>query len=300
MGTTVASDRAISADFPFTSHYVKIYGARMHYVDEGSGEPILFLHGNPESSYIWRNVIPRLTALARCIAPDLIGMGKSDKPEIEYHFLDHAHYVEEFIRKMELNNITLVIHDWGSALGLYYAMRHEKNIRGIALMEAFLMPIERWDLFGSRDVQELFKAFRTPGIGWDLIVNQNVFIEGIPKGVVREITEKEMEHYREPFLNPESRKPLWRWPNEIPIEGRPPGVTEIVQNYNQWLRKTEIPKLLFYAKPGILVTASTVTWCKQHLKNLKVINIGPGIHYIQEDNPHLIGEQLATWYTDLH
>ena len=237
--------------------------------------------------------------MGRCIAPDLIGMGKSDKPEIEYRFFDHVKYVEGFIEQMGLKNITLVIHDWGSALGFHYAMRHESTIKGIAFMEAFLMPIPRWEMFGPKDIRELFQAFRTPEVGWDMIVNQNVFIEGMQRAVVRRLTEEEMNHYREPFKDPASRKPVWRWPNEIPIEGKPPDVTEIVKTYNKKLQQSELPKLLFYATQGILISTPMVEWCQKNLKNLKLINIGPGIHYIQEDNPHLIGSELANWYRSL-
>lgn len=295
----MVNPQEISADFPFQPHYVEIHGSKIHYVDEGSGDPILFLHGNPESSYIWRNIIPYLTSMGRCLAPDLIGMGKSDKPEIEYRFFDHIKYAEGFIQQLDLKNITLVIHDWGSALGFHYAMRHENNIKGIAFMEAFIMPIPKWEMFGPKDIIGLFQAIRTPEVGWDMVVNQNLFIEGMQKAVVRKLSEEEMNHYRKPFKDPASRKPVWRWPNEIPIEGSPPDVTEVVKTYNKKLQQSELPKLLFYATPGILISAPMVEWCQKNLKNLKVINIGPGIHYIQEDNPHLIGSELANWYKSL-
>jgi haloalkane dehalogenase len=268
-------------------------------VEEGSGDPILFLHGNPTSSYLWRNIIPHLTSRGRCIAMDLIGMGKSDKPDLEYRFFDHAKYVEGFIEKLGLKNITLVVHDWGSGLGFHYAMRNESNVKGLAFMEAILMPVPAWDTFpeGARD---MFKAFRTPEVGWDMIVNNNVFVEQVlPGAVVRTLTDGEMSHYREPFLEPASRKPVWQWPNEIPIEGEPADVVEAVAAYNQKLQESELPKLLFYATPGALTGAPIVEWCKENLKNLKTVGIGPGIHYLQEDNPQLIGSELATWYQSL-
>jgi haloalkane dehalogenase len=290
------NDQPISADFPYQPHYIEVHGSRLHYVDEGSGEPILFLHGNPESSYIWRNIIPYLTPLGRCIALDLIGFGKSDKPNIEYRFFDHVKYVEGFIEKMRLKNITLVVHDWGSALGFHYATRHEDNVKGVAFMEAILMPIPRWDMFPI-DFQQLFQAFRTPGVGWEMLVNQNMFIEQVlPGGVVRKLTEAEMNHYREPFKEPASRKPIWRWPNEIPIEGTPADVVEAVANYNQKLQQSKLPKLLFHGTPGASISAPVVEWCRQHLPNLTRVDIGPGIHFLQEDNPHLIGSELANWH----
>ncbi len=295
----MATAQEISADFPFKSNYVEVHGSKMHYVDEGSGDPILFLHGNPTSSYLWRNIIPHLTSLGRCIAPDLIGMGKSDKPDLEYRFFDHVKYVEGFIEKLGLKNITLVIHDWGSALGFHYAMRHEDNIKGIAFMEAILMPVPSWDAFPP-EFQEVFKAFRTPEVGWDMLVNNNMFVEQIlPGAVVRKLTEAEMNHYREPYQEPDSRKPLWRWPNELPIEGEPADVVEAVETYNRWLQQTDLRKLLFYGNPGALITAPVLELCKQTLKNLRTVDIGQGIHFLQEDNPHLIGSELASWYKGL-
>ncbi len=289
----------ISADFPFESNYIEVHGSKIHYVDEGSGDAILFLHGNPTSSYLWRNIIPYLTPMGRCVAMDFIGMGKSDKPDIEYRFFDHVKFVESFIDKMGLRNVTLVIHDWGSALGFYYAMRHEDNIKGIAFMEAIVIPFN-WEMF-PENVREIFQAFRTPEVGWDMIVNNNVFVERIllSEGIVRGLTDEEKNHYREPFRNPASRKPVWRWPNEIPIERQPADVTKTVEAYNQWLQKTELPKLLFYATPSAILPSPIVEWCRQNLKNLKTVDIGKGIHYLQEDNPHLIGSELAKWYHSL-
>ena len=289
----------ISAEFPFKSRFIEVNGSNLHYVEEGEGDPILFLHGNPTSSYLWRNIIPHVTSLGRAIAPDLIGMGKSDKPDIEYSFFDHVKYVEGFIEKMGLKNITLVIHDWGSALGFYYAMRHPENLKGLAFMEAILAPIPSWDGF-PEEVKEMFQAFRTPEVGWDMIVNQNMFVEQVLPGLVaREMSQAEMDHYREPFIEPSSRKPVWRWPNEIPIAGDPPEVVEAVSAYNQWLQQSDLPKLLFYGAPGILGSPQMVEWSIQNLKNLKTVDIGPGIHFLQEDNPHLIGAELAEFYKGL-
>jgi haloalkane dehalogenase len=293
------SEKTISPVFPFQSHFVEVHGSQLHYIDEGKGDPVLFLHGNPTSSYLWRNIVPYLKGSARCIALDLIGMGKSDKPDLKYRFFDHVKYVEGFIEALNLQNVTLVIHDWGSALGFHYASRHEGNIKGLAFMEAVLMSIPSWDMI-PEDVRKLFQAFRTPQVGWDLIVNQNAFIEQvIPGTVVRKMTEEEMNHYKEPFQDPVSRKPLWRWPNEIPIAGEPADIVAVVNAYNQWLQQTELPKLMFYAQPGAAVTALLMAWCKDHLKNLAMVDIGPGLHFLQEDNPHVIGSELARWYATL-
>jgi haloalkane dehalogenase len=291
------TNQNISAEFSFASHFIEVHGSKLHYVDEGSGDPILFLHGNPTSSYLWRNIIPYLTSKARCLAPDLMGMGKSDKPDSEYRFFDHVQYVEGFIEKMDLKNLTLVIHDWGGALGFHYAMRHEENIKGIAFMETILMP--EWEV-NSPEARDIFKAFRTPEVGWDLLVNKNIFVERIlPSGINRELTAEEMDHYREPFLEPASRKPIWRWPNELPINGEPEDVVNAIESFNLKLQQSDLPKLLFYAEPGAIFPAHVIDWCRGNLKNLKTINIGPGNHFIQEDNPHLIGSELAHWYDTL-
>jgi len=291
----MVESQEISADFPFESNYVEVLGSKMHYVDEGSGDPVLFLHGNPTSSYLWRNIIPHISSSSRCIAPDLIGMGKSDKPDIEYRFFDHVRYLDGFIEELGLENLVLVIHDWGSALGFHYARRHQDNVMGLAFMEAILAPLPDWDIWPEAG-RRIFQGFRTPDVGWDLIVNRNFFVERIlPSSVTRQLGQEEMDYYREPFLDPPSRKPLWRWPNEIPIEGEPADVTRAVDEYNQWLSNTDLPKLLFYAQPGFLITEPMVEWCRDNLGNLKMVDIGEGIHFIQEDNPHLIGEELDRW-----
>ncbi|MCH9039618.1 MAG: haloalkane dehalogenase [Chloroflexi bacterium] len=293
------TNQEISADFPYESHYVDVLGSKMHYVEEGEGDPILFLHGNPTSSYLWRNIIPHVTSLGRAVAPDLIGMGKSDKPDIEYRFFDHVRYVDGFIEALGLKNITLVIHDWGSALGFHYAHRNDSNIKGIAFMEAILMPIPSWDMMPEQ-MREIFKNLRDPEVGYEMVVNQNFFVEQLlPMAINRQLTEEEMDRYREPYLEPSSRKPLWVWPNEIPIEGQPADVAEVVGAYSQWLQQTELPKLLLYGNPGAIITAPTVEWAKQSLKNLSTVDIGEGVHYLQEDNPHQIGSEIAEWIKKL-
>ncbi len=288
----------ISEKFPFKSRYVEIDGSKMHYIDEGEGDPILFLHGNPTSNYLWRNIIPYLVPHGRCIAPDLIGMGKSDKPDLDYRFFDHSKYLEGFIEKLDLSNITVVLHDWGSALGFHYAMRNENNIKGIAFMEALLVAM-KWDDFPSSE-KIGFKLFRTAGIGWFMISVMNMFLtQLLPKMIVRKLSVEEKEYYRRPFKTIQSRRPIRQWPCEIPIDGQPSDVYEMMKNYNQKLQKSNLPKILFFANPGAIIDSNAVDWCKQNLKNLSMVDIGEGLHYVQEDNPHLIGEQLAKWFQNI-
>lgn len=288
----------ISPEFDFESRFIDVLGAKIHYIESGAGDPILFLHGNPTWSYLWRNVIPHVAPSGRCIAMDLIGMGRSAKPDIEYRFVDHARYVEGFIEKMGLTNVTLVLHDWGSALGFHYAMRHEANVKGIAFMEAILRPTT-WAEFPN-EVRMGFRLLRTPVIGKAMVMGMNVFVEKIlPKATVRKLTEREMSFYREPFRRMKDRTPMWRWPNEIPIDGTPADVTAIVEEFNRKLRGSNLPKLLVYAQPGAIMRGPLVEWCRQNLKNLTTVDIGSGLHYLQEDNPEMIGTELAKWYKGL-
>ncbi len=261
--TLVTDDKAISAAFPFESKFIEVEGSKIHYVEEGTGDPIVFLHGNPTSSYLWRNIIPYAAKVGRAIAPDLIGMGKSDKPDIEYRFFDHVPYVESFIEQLGLQNITLVIHDWGSGIGFHYASRHEDNVKGLAFMEAIL-PMS-WDTFPEEGV-EMFKSFRTKDVGEDMLIKKNMFVENVlPAFVVRTLTDEEMGHYREPYKEESARKPVWRWPNELPIDGEPPEVWEAVTAYQEWLQRTEVPKILLDASPGAIMSPELVEWFSSNL-----------------------------------
>ena len=286
---------SISAAFPYTSKFIEVNGSKMHYIDEGQGEPILFLHGNPTSSYLWRNIIPYLNTSTRCIALDLIGMGKSDKPNIPYTFIDHYHYVKAFIEKLELKNITLVIHDWGSALGFYYAFEHQHNIKGIAFMEGIYKTV-KWKALPNT-MKRGFKMMRMPFIGWLMISVGNIFIKKLlPKAIIRKLTEEEFAHYAAPYKTLSSRKPLRVWPTQIPFDGHPKNVHECVLQYHHWLKETQIPKLLLYAKPGLLIRKKDITWMEANFRVLKTVFIGKGLHYIQEDTPNEIGTELAAWY----
>ncbi len=290
----------ISPDFDFIHSHVKVLNSQMAYIDTGSSSTatVLFLHGNPTSSYLWRNVIPLVAPKARCIAPDLIGMAYSQKPpDIEYSFADHARYLNAFVEAiMPEGQIVLVLHDWGSALGLDWARRNEHRLAGLASME-FLTPYPSWDDFPVRPrSKELFRAFRTPGVGEKMLIEENAFIEVVlPGAVVRPLSEKEMDHYRRPFLSPESRRPLFKFPNSIPIAGSPADGGEIIARYYDWLLSNHLPKLFFWVTPGSLITESKAKELTSKLHNTRRVALGPGIHYVQEDNPHLIGSEIADW-----
>src|SRR2546428_4167335 len=208
---------AISADLPFAVRDVQVHGASMAYIDEGSGDPIVFLHGNPTSSYLWRNVIPHVRDVGRCIAPDLIGMGRSDKPDIGYRFVDHALYIDGFLEALGLDRITFVVHDWGSALGFDWAMRHESRVRGLAFMEAILGPVPSWEQFTAQG-REIFKKLRTPGGGETIVLDHNMFVEQLlPGSVVRSLSPAELQPYRAPFVECTASQPMLSGPRPIPV-----------------------------------------------------------------------------------
>jgi len=286
-------------DFPFESRVVEVLDARMHYVEVGQGRPILFLHGNPTWSYVWRNILPLVAEQGRAIAVDLVGMGRSSKPDILYRFADHSAYLDAFIQALGLRNLTLVLHDWGSALGFHYACQHPDNVRAMAFFEAILAPIPGWGAF-PRDLREAIQSFRDPALGCQLIIEENIFIEKVLQaGTSRALTDREMEFYREPYLKPEARAPLWRWPNELPIAGQPEDVHEVVAAYKAWLKEAPIPKLLLHASPGGLTDERAVDWCRQSLPNLTTVDLGRGLHFLQEDHPEFIGRSIGSWLRTL-
>lgn len=289
--------KEISSEFPFESKYIEVKGNKIHYVEEGDGDPILFLHGNPTSSYLWRNIIPYLSSQGRCIAVDLIGMGKSGKPDIDYGFKDSYEYLEAFIEKMELQNITLVIHDWGSGLGFNYASHHQNNIKGIAFMEAMFKTFE-YSQFPN-DIRMAMKMMRSPFMGWLMVKVFNIFIKKmIPDMIVRKLSKQEMAAYAEPYSTISSRTPLLAWPQDVPIAGKPKFSYNTVTEYVKWLKVTEIPKLCLHVEPGIAIKKEDAEWIKENLKNIKMVNLGEGLHYIQEDYPDEIGSEISKWYAE--
>lgn len=289
----------ISAEFPFESKFLDVKGSKIHYIEEGTGDPILFIHGNPTSSYLWRNIIPYLSTKGRCIAPDLIGMGKSDKPNINYGFTDSYDYLNAFIEKMGLKNVTLVLHDWGSGLGFHYANQHRDNIKGIIFMESVVGGL-KWETI-EPSVRASFKLMRTPGIGWLLVNVGNLFIKKmLPNLIKRKLTQQEQEAYASPYKTIGSRTPLRRWPEDVPIGDSTSKVGKAIEDYRTWLQETTIPKLYFYVTPGVANKAETVEWIKGNFKNLESIFLGEGLHFIQEDYPHEIGKASADWYDKIH
>ena len=295
---SVYMNKDISADFPFESHYLEVNGSKMHYIDVGDGDPVLFLHGNPTSSYLWRNIIPHVQNQGRCIAPDLIGMGKSDKPDIDYTYDDHYDYLVKFIEKLGLKNITLVIHDWGSGLGFRYAHEHQDNVKGIAFMEAMYKPMVSSEM--PKSLKYSFLMMRSKLFGWLMISVANMFVKKmVPDTIVRKLTKTEFDHYKAPFPTIASRKPVMIWPKEVPIDGKPAHSFNIIQAYSEWLHQTDLPKLFFSANPGAIIQKANADYIVENFKNLTHVNIGDGIHFIQEDNPHLIGSEIAKWHQDL-
>ncbi|MFQ5349949.1 MAG: haloalkane dehalogenase [Thermoanaerobaculia bacterium] len=294
----MTADREISAAFPFESRYVEVLGSKMHYVDEGVGEPVLFLHGNPTSSYLWRNVIPHVTPVARAVVPDLIGMGRSDKPRISYRFFDHARYLDGFVEALALERPALVLHDWGSALGFHWARRHPDRVRGLAFMEAIVRP-SSWREFPAA-YKTVFRLFRAPLTGWLMIQVLNLFLDRIlPDTVVRSLGAEEMAAYKAPYPTIASRRPLRQWPREIPIDGRPADVHDAVAAYSDWLQHTELPKLFVRVHPGAVLPRPVAEWVEASFPNLRSVDVGKGIHFIQEDHPQAIGRAVAEWLDGL-
>ena len=260
------------------------------YVETGPGDPIVFLHGNPTSSYLWRNVIPYVAQLGRCLAPDLIGMGRSGKsPMADYRFVDHARYLDAWFDVLDLKeNVILVLHDWGSALGFYRAHRFPKQVQAIAYMEAIVMP-RRWaDLDEAR--ARIFQSLRSEE-GEYLVLDENFFVEHVlPRGVLRKLSDEEMSCYRAPYSTREARLPTLMWPRELPIGGAPADVTAIVERYGTWLSRTPIPKLLIVGDPGVIVTGRSLEFCRTW-PNQQELTV-KGSHFLQEDSPDEIGAAL--------
>ena len=282
---------------PLPARYVDVHGRKMAYVEMGEGDPILFLHGNPTSSYLWRSVMPALADRGRCIAPDLIGMGRSDKlpdpgPDT-YRFVSHQRFLDGFTDAMGIDgNVTLVIHDWGSALGFDWARRHGDAVRGIAYMEAIVRPMSGWAEWPEA-ARQIFQAFRSPA-GEQMVLKKNVFVERVLTGsIIRDLSPEEMEVYRAPFREAQDRWPTLTWPRQIPIAGEPADVVEIAQEYAAWMASNDIRKLFINAEPGAILTGPVRDFCRTW-KNQEEVTV-KGIHFIQEDSGPEIGRAVAAW-----
>lgn len=274
-----------------------ISGRHMAYSEMGEGDPIVFLHGNPTSSYLWRNVMPHLADQGRCIAPDLIGMGDSEKLEPSgperYTFREHRRFLDAFLEALGIaRNVTLVIHDWGSALGFDWANRHRGAVEGIAYMEGIVRPLE-WDEW-NQDARRIFEGFRSEA-GEDMILKKNLFIEAVlPGSILRKLTDAEMAVYSRPFAEEgESRRPTLSWPRQIPLGGEPADVVELVGDYAHWMAQNGLPKLFVNAEPGAILIGAQREFCRTW-KNQTEVTV-KGSHFLQEDSPHEIGEAIANW-----
>ena len=282
---------------PLSKQHLTVNGKQMAYHDVGSGDPVVFLHGNPTSSYLWRNVVPHVSGLARCVVPDLIGQGDSEKLDDpgpgSYTFTEHRDYLDGLLDQLDLGDkITFVLHDWGSGLGFDWANRHRDRVAGIAYMEAIVRPVT-WDDW-PESARGIFEAMRSEA-GEEMVLRKNLFVEAIlPASIIRTLSDEEMDEYRRPFASPgEDRRPTLTWPRQIPLEGEPADVVEIVASYADWLSTSEVPKLFVNADPGTILTGPqrefARTWPNQTETTVA------GLHFIQEDSPHEIGEAIADW-----
>ncbi|MEE8243901.1 MAG: haloalkane dehalogenase, partial [Pseudomonadales bacterium] len=280
---------------------VDVLGQQMAYVEMGEGDPIIFQHGNPTSSYLWRNIMPHVKELGRCIALDLIGMGDSDKfddsgPD-RYTFVEHSRFFDAALDALGVeSNVTFVIHDWGSALGFHWANRNRDAVKGICYMEAIVRPVS-WDEFPAA-ARGVFEGFRSPA-GEEMVLENNVFVENVlPGSIIRDLSDEEMAVYRRPYMEPgEGRRPTLTWPRQIPIDGEPADVVAIAQDYADWLSTSEVPKLFVNADPGALTTGSAREFCRTWPNQTEVTV--KGSHFIQEDSPDEIGAALKAWLQTL-
>ena len=287
----------ISAAFPYQKQRRRVLGSEMAYVEVGEGDPIVLLHGNPTSSYLWRNVLPHLQPRGRCIAPDLIGMGDSDKlPDSgpgSYRFVEHRRYLDALLEALDVRErVILVVHDWGSALGFDWANHHRDRVRGIAYMEGIVRPIASWDEW-SAAATPIFQGFRSDK-GESMILDRNVFVERVlPGSVLRKLSEAEMTEYRKPYLEREDRWPTLTWPRQIPIAGEPAEVVQIADDYSRWMAENGLPKLFVNAEPGAILIGPVRDFCRTW-KNQTEVTV-PGSHFIQEDSGPAIGRAVAEW-----
>lgn len=293
------SELEISAEDNFERKRIEILDSEMAYIDEGEGDPLVFLHGNPTSSYLWRNIMPHCSGLGRILAPDLIGMGSSgENPNGSYRFVDHYPYIEAWFEAVGITkDVVLVVHDWGSGLGFHWANQNREKVQGVVYMEAIVRPLSFADW--PEAARGIFQGMRSPK-GEELVLERNFFVERIlPSSIMRKLSEEEMNVYREPFMEAgERRRPTLTWPREIPFDGEPADVHEIVSNYSDWLAQDEsLPKLFINAEPGIILTGDQREFCRSW-PNQEEVTV-KGLHFVQEDSPHEIGKATAEFIKKL-
>ena len=293
----------MSSSFKDRKKFATVHGKQLAYIEEGEGDPIVFLHGNPTSSYLWRNIMPHLAGKGRLIAPDLIGMGDSEKLENSgpdsYTYVEHRKYLFALLEQLGVNkNVTLVIHDWGSGLGFHWAHTHPEAVKGIAFMEAIVAPLPSLEALPEGEARTVFGGFRSPA-GEEMVLENNAFVEFIlPGSIIRTLTDEEMAEYRRPYLTPgEDRRPTLTWPRQIPIGGEPEEVHKIVSEYGAWMAGNDIPKLFINAEPGALVQGPVLEFVRSW-PNLTETTVA-GIHFLQEDSPDEIGKAIADWHSGL-
>ena len=276
---------------------VDVLDSTMTYLDAGTGTPFVFLHGNPTSSYLWRKVLPRVGPPARLLAPDLIGMGGSGKPDVAYRFGDHARYLDAWFDALDLTGVVLVGHDWGGALAFDWARRHPHRVRGVAFLEAIVKPMT-WAEFPD-GARELFRRMRTSGEGEAMVLEQNLFLRDLlPRTVASGLDDHDRAAYLRPYPTPESRRPLLAWPRAMPLDGEPADVVDRIEAYDAWLGSTpDVPKLLltFDSHPTLLVGPALVEWCRAHVAGLEVEHCGAAAHHAPEDRPEAIASALSAW-----
>jgi haloalkane dehalogenase len=294
----VVYDGLTFPELPYSSRWVEVNGVRLHYIEGGDtgAEPILFLHGIPTWSYIWRDVMPVVEPAGRVIALDFVGFGRSDRPDITYNMATQLAYLEGFIEALDLHNITLVIQDLGSAVGFAYAAAHEDNVKGVVFMEAAIPPMFSPDFVPTGALAEFMANIQTilqPGVGEEMLLNQNAFIEQIlPSQINRSLTEAEMNAYRAPFPTPESRRPILE---NGPRQFVNPATMQLIASYSEWLTTTDLPMLQLYVTPGLLNPEASVEWARTHIHHIEQQNMGQGGHFFQEDHPAEIGAAIADW-----
>lgn len=278
----------------YTSSYVDVNGVKMHYLEAGSGKTILLLHGMPASSYLWRDVLPYLSDLGHCVAPDFVGFGKSDKPDIAYTVEDHIAFLNQFIETLKLQDILIVMHGFASLMGLDYVLHHESNCRGLVFYDAFLRPMQGEDL--SLPFQEQIIELREAFIAFDPAKTGVHFVDQmISQEVMSQLNDADMAQYREPFLKGGSVKPIIQYSMDAPCGDGQSKIDMLMQRYSEQLVKSRLPKLLLYSMPGFITTMATVMWAKSHFKHLELIDVGEELHLGQESNPEMIGESISIW-----